>query len=374
MKIRSKVVNATIQNKDILNTFQELLGTSEDTSHLPVSHPKYIKMYNTTERFLKLLNMFKDSTAMSKFPTESEVLDNYIIYLQDSFKKSFNAPNLEQYLSSQEETLAGPNYKVIPDSIKKEFSITFHKCKKCNIVNIIIVTCKNLIANKKYFENKESISDIFLTKSSGNLFNPIPELSLNIKKMYNTKELTNNDRTFILMFIAKLYEISYALYEIISSPDIDVDDFVKIIVSSIDTVKKHIPRCDDAFNKIIESIDILKNNFDGYYKEFVASNNPSIIMENFVLDVSKNTKATPKITAQFRKIINHYRSLASKHVNDPRLQTLFKFVDKNFDELDKYKKSEDEYDTTDDNRDDNQNDTMDDNQDDNNIENKEFDQ
>ena len=111
--------------------------------------------------------------------------------------------------------------------------------------------------------------------------------------MYNTKELTNNDRTFILMFIAKLYEISYALYEIISSPDIDVDDFVKIIVSSIDTVKKHIPRCDDAFNKIIESIDILKNNFDGYYKEFVASNNPSIIMENFVLDVSKNTKATP---------------------------------------------------------------------------------
>jgi hypothetical protein len=112
-------------------------------------------------------------------------------------------------------------------------------------------------------------------------------------------------------------------------------------MSSIDEVKKHIPRCDQAFQKIIESVDLLKGNFNGYYKDYTASGNPTIIMENFVLDVSKNTKSSPAVTAQFRRIIAHYRKLASQQASNPKLQSLFAQVDANFHELEKRSKEAD---------------------------------
>lgn len=345
MKIKSKIVKTTIQNKDILETFQELLGTSETSSCLPVAHPKYVNMQMHVGRFLKLLVMFRDSAVMLKFEDIKEYLKNYISSLEKYYAEAFNAPDLEQFLTKENETLAGHNYDSIPKEIRTEFSMAFNKMKKCNIVNIIIVTCKNLISVKKYIEDKDKLSDLFLTKSAGNLFDPLPDLSqLNFKKIYNTDSLNSGDKEFILMFLAKLYEISFQVYETLSSPDVDVNEFVSVIINSIDSVKKHIPRCNEAFDKIIESVDILKGNFGGYYKDFMSCSNPAIIMENFVLDVSKNTKATPKITAQFRKIISHYRSIASKHISDPRLQTLFKYVDKNFEELDKYQKDDNTYD------------------------------
>jgi hypothetical protein len=111
-------------------------------------------------------------------------------------------------------------------------------------------------------------------------------------------------------------------------------------MGSIEEVKKAIPRCDQAFQKIIDSISLLKGNFSNYYKDFTISGNPTIIMENFVLDVSKNTKSSPTVMAQFRKIISHYRKLASQHASNPKLQSLFSQVDANFKELEKCESSD----------------------------------
>ena len=121
---------------------------------------------------------------------------------------------------------------------------------------------------------------------------------------------------------------------------------MQVIISSLDDVKKHIPRCDEAFDKIRESVGLLKGNFGGYYKDYVASNNPTIIMENFVLDVSKKTESSPKVTGQFRRIISHYRKLASQQAQHPKLRTLFEQVDKNFSALEKESRVADEADTS----------------------------
>jgi len=167
-------------------------------------------------------------------------------------------------------------------------------------------------------------------------FAPLPDLSrVNFKQMYVDDRLDPGDREFILVVLHKMYVISHDVYEAVSAPDIDVDEFVEVIMSSIGEVKKQIPRCDGAFQKIIESVDLLKGNFSGYYKDYVASSNPTIIMENFVIDVSKNTQASPTVTAQFRRIISHYRKLASQQATNPKLQSLFAQVDANFAELEK---------------------------------------
>lgn len=345
MKIKSKVVKSTINNKDILDTFQELLGTSETNACLPVAHPKYVKMQTHVNRFVRLLSMFRDSLTMTKFPDIKEQLGKYVSSLEKNFNESFVAPDLEQFCVKELDTIAGHNYKSVPPDVKVEFSKVFTEVKKCNIVNIIIVTCKNLLPFKKFIEDKGQLSDTFLTKTAGNILSPLPDFSqMNFKKLYNDDILSASDKNFILMFISKMYEISYNAYEALSSPDVDVNEFVAVILNSIDQIKRHIPRCNEAFDKIVESVDILKNNFDGYYKDFLSSNsNAAIIMENFVLDVSKNTKATPRITAQFRTIIAHYRKVAAQNNTDPRLKTLFKHVEKNFDELEKYQQDESSY-------------------------------
>lgn len=342
MKIKSKVVKSTINNKDILDTFQELLGTSDTNACLPVAHPKYDKIQTHVNRFIRLLSMFRESVALSRFPEIKEHLITYIISLEKNFNESFIAPDLEQFCIKEQDTLRGHNYQSVPPDIKVEFSKVFTDIKKCNIVNIIIVICKNLLPYKKYIEDKNQLNAIFLTKSAGNVLSPLPDFpQMNFKRIYNDDILNDNDRSFILMFISKMYEISYNVYEALSSPDVDVNEFVAVILNSVDQIKKHIPRCNEAFDKILESVDILKNNFDGYYKDFLSSNsNAAIIMENFVLDVSKNTKATPKLTTQFRTIIAHYRKIALQTNTDPRLKTLFKHVEKNFSELEKCQKDE----------------------------------
>jgi hypothetical protein len=137
------------------------------------------------------------------------------------------------------------------------------------------------------------------------------------------------------MVLHKLYKISHDVYDVMSSPDIDVNEFIQVIMASLDDVKKHIPRCGEAFDLIASSVNLLQNNFDDYYKDYVASNNPTIIMENFVLDVSQKAKSSPRIAAQFRRIITHYRKLAAQQASNPKLQSLFQQVDKNFQELEK---------------------------------------
>ena len=336
MGINSKLVKQTIGNKDIIGTFEELLGTKEDSINLPITHPKYVKIESNAMRFLKLLNLLSKSKFMNNFESINNDLLEYIKLLEKNHTEVFTAPDLENYIIKDEKTLEPPSYKSVPDNVKKEFGIVYNKSKKSNIVNIVIVICKNLIVYKKYIENKDELSDLFITKSAGNKITPFPELdSLNIKRIYNDDSLNSNDRKFILVSLSKLYEISYEMYTILSNPDVDVDQFITIIISSIDIVKKQIPRCNEAFDKIVKSVGILKSNFNGYYKDFMSCNNPSIIMENFILDVSKDTTANKKITSQFRRIISHYRNLAGKRPMDDRVNTLFKHVDKHFDVLDK---------------------------------------
>lgn len=230
----------------------------------------------------------------------------------------------------------------MPQATGAKFLEVFAAVKGCSVVNTAIVTCRNLIPHKKYIKDSADLKDKFIMKSAGLTISPVEGLALNFKQLYTSDLLNTADRKFILLVLHKMWVISHDVYDAVSSPDIDVNEFVTVIMSSIGEVRRHIPRCDQAFDKIIESVDLLKGNFGGYYRDYVATSNPTIIMENFVLDVSKNTKSSPQVTAQFRKIISHYRKLASQHASHPKLQTLFQQVDRNFQELEKQDRATDE--------------------------------
>ncbi|NBV25227.1 MAG: hypothetical protein EBS05_25335, partial [Proteobacteria bacterium] len=313
-RIKSKVVNATLANKEIMDMFQGVLGGSGNSS-LPVTHAKYLRLREHVDRFLRLLAVLRDASLMARFPEMREHLAKYVAALQGQQAASFRAPDFTPHLPALAGVAAAAgwtaaDYARVPEAAVAEFEQVFAAVKTCSLVNTILVACKNLIVHKRSLEDKANLRDKFL-REAGQVFAPLPDLpQLNFKRIYG--DTAGGDREFLLVVLHKMLAVSHDVYEALSAPDVDVDEFVEIIMSSVGEVKKHIPRCDQAFAKIVESVGLLRGNFSSYYKDYAASGNPSVMMENFVLDVSKNTNATPQVTAQFRRIISHYRKLASQ--------------------------------------------------------------
>ena len=98
-------------------------------------------------------------------------------------------------------------------------------------------------------------------------------------------------------------------------------------------MKKQIPRCNKAFNIIANSVNLLENNFDTYYKHSIEAENPSIIIENFITDVSISQKSSPAVTNQFKKIIMFMKRKTAGN-KDPRVSQLFKVLNSQFDMMD----------------------------------------
>lgn len=346
-KIKSKVVQSSINNETVVEMFHGVLGTGEETEFkLEIVYPKYLQIVQNCTRFVNLLDALCKSGAMGFFAVEQKNLAEYVGYLRDQMAESFTAPDLAALhppaAGNQLQDHAAAYGEVTPDEYAK-FAAVYKAVKECSLVNMIVVTCKNLVTHKKFIGDQQKLNDRFLTKSAGLTFAPLADhASLNLKKIYNDDRLSPDDRRLVLMVMHKMLAISHDVYSTMSSPDIDVGEFVQVIMSSIDDVRKHIPRCDEAFDKIKDSVGLLKGNFGDYYKDYVASNNPTIIMENFVLDVSQGTKSSPRVTAQFRKIISHYRKIASQQSQNPKLQALFQQVDANVHELEKESRNADE--------------------------------
>lgn len=185
-------------------------------------------------------------------------------------------------------------------------------------------------------------------KIPGNEFCPLPFSNINFKSMVveltaNTKQ-NEQELKIITLILCKLYKMTYNLYEIFSRPDVDIEEFSKIIMSNIGEVKKRIPRCDKAFKKIEESIHLLKRNFGEYFKDFTASQDSTIIMQSFISDVSQSASADLETTRQFKDIIMHYKKLSraqGKNAN-PQVAALFKKASEGFKMLDGIKKNDDD--------------------------------
>ena len=142
---------------------------------------------------------------------------------------------------------------------------------------------------------------------------------------------------FILIILNKLYMLSYSIYKTMSSPDINVDAFVEIIVGSIGQIKQQVGHCDKAYKKIIESTYLLKDNFGNYYKDFVETRQSTVFIENFIVDVSQSVEADMETVAQFGKIIKYYRDKAGSRVKqNPLLEKVFDTLAEKMSELKKY--------------------------------------
>lgn len=308
-------------NEDLAEMFNQMLGAGN--VNLDIVYPKYIDLIAKIKASHKLIKILSNILpGIPEFDLSKKELNEYI---------DINTSKIEEKF-----TMTLDRTKPVSNEDREKFGAMYEELKADDIVLSLIVICNRLIKDKKHIGTADKVGYQFILNKPGMEYCVFSFSSCNLAYMLSLREVPEDIKKLTVNILHKLYTSTYSIYKIISSPDLDVDKFVDVIMSNIQAVKSQIPRCDKAFREITNSVHMLKDNFGSYYKDFIQTKNQTIIMENFILDVSKKTKVDPQTTLQFRKIISYYRKIAQNKIKDPRVKKLFDKIGANLDKLDSH--------------------------------------
>jgi hypothetical protein len=353
---KTSVVKKTMKDPELIDMFNQMMGVS--TPDLNIVIPKYEIIYKNSRNVIMILKKFSISPLAvkfaSQFPLGFEQLNKFVdesekILVELGLEKNDNIMSSEEMqrinLSPEKiiEAMTSMNMKYKVSNIKEQYAAL----RDSKVVREMVMMARNLKnalmlekkrANSKThnLEVQEKLSEEFILNSDDDYFTLFNFTSLDFKQMFCSENMNEEYRKYMLLVLYLIYGRVIEVVQNLTSPDIDVDKFSEVIIKSIDQFRKHIPRCDKAFNKIKSSVGMLKNNFGEYYKDFVTSQNcnPGIIIENFVTDVAKDSSADLETTRQFRQIVSYYKQQVSgKKVNDPGVQKMLSLVGENLDIL-----------------------------------------
>lgn len=358
---------------------------------LKIIVPKYLNIKEELDKITKILFKFVESpTALAfkaDFESEYTKIRDFIKQTQDEFNK-VEVPDLIKIELLDSNLLMEAIQKNQPLTsefkLYKDFMDYYPTFLKCSPVNFILVFLKNMLPHKLYLLKNETKSTTTTTTTTttstsditdqmknmkikpviGNPNTAKPqkvtfnaeEAIKNITNMYESIELPgfcpftfapkldlsfiyrNGDeliRRYLCIFTSIVFDSAYRMYKALKVPDINVEDFIQIIESQLGTLKAKIPRCDKAFDKIASSMNLFRDNFETYYGDFIKSDNKTIIVENFVMDVAKNCGDTSAdMVRQFRQIIKFYKDQTqTMRGKIPLLDTAIDTVNANLDQL-----------------------------------------
>ncbi len=309
---RTKVISKSIgDNEGVGDMFNQLLG-DEKSLDLDIVKDKYNKLKNEIEKVCKLLESFKKTIYLKVLKD----LDGINLYIK----------NVDGFVEDAK--------FIIPDDITDDKLIRHYLTIKENkVIKDCIHICKNLIIYKKYIEDNENLSDNFIKSSKTKELQIFPFCSFDIKTIYFYNKIDNSVKKYLLIFLNMMYTATFEIYNIITSPDIDITKFSSVIIESVAAAKKMIPRANKAFMKIEQSIDLLQSNFSNYFRDMVESRSPETLISSFISDVAQeesNSGVDLELAQQFKRIAMFYRKKSSGRVKDPRVNQIFELLDKNF--------------------------------------------
>jgi ribosomal protein S15P/S13E len=311
MKVRQvKIKKTTVESSPALQKMVESIF-DDSRPDLEVCIPKYMKLRKHMLQFSKLLHSFVSRPFMQLFKVERKNILDYVKGFDKKFHEIYEWDNLSLDTIDRETAL--------------KFASKYRLIKKNLLMDIANGTFKNLASKSAYIKDLKQLSapgnDNFLLKHD---FAPIYELnSFNVNSFYMNEDVSPADKKYILTVLTTLYKITNDIRKTAVKPDIKPETISMVVSLAMSEVKKHIPDCAEAIDKITESADLLENNFEGYYEDYCITNTPFTIMEKFIKDVSekgkadkKNKRSSIKIFTQYRKIINFFR----KQMNQQQMQ------------------------------------------------------
>lgn len=297
-----------VNKSELKKVVGSILGGEEEKElDFPSAFSKFSNMKKHSMRFKEVFGMLGNNLKLlDELPDQKEIFKSYANLISDEIETTFNQydiARIEKYV---------PAHPIIPKEAEPdilEFLKYYSKMKNSKIVNTMIKTCSELIIYKKYLGNKNNLNPAFLTKSSQLTMELVVDLPINFKLLYHEPCFNDYDRQFLLNIIHKIYEITKDMYEEYCKVDIDTNAFVQAVHITVEKLKKKIPRCEEAFKKILDSTEMLQDKYDEYYKDYIGCGNSSIIAENFIHDVAGNVEKSPKLAMQFKRIIKYLRDM-----------------------------------------------------------------
>lgn len=302
---------------DVSSLFDKMFGDN------PILDPDLI--YTRCEDIKKyiinlklIVDIFYKHTMIADICTENKHLNDDYEKIGDFIKELEKYINNEmQFIYTLDEmrktniTLNDIMHENSYDEEKsKELTEYYKKIKSSEFINVAIELLKNMQPHKKFISDSSFNDCKWLESLPGHSYEIFPFSSLNIKFIYSYNFHNTDDnyhrKKFIANIFNKLFKCCLALYNIITEVDFDISKFTDIILNNIDSLKKELPRCDDAFDVISQALTKIKTNFKHYYKDFELTSDPTIIIQNFIKDIYDDNKSNPIIISQLKKIISHF--------------------------------------------------------------------
>jgi Ca2+-binding EF-hand superfamily protein len=356
-KVKTKNATKTIQDPELIEMFNQLVGGGEPDPQIVI--PKYEQLLSLSKDYINTLIKFVKSPigSLPELAPQMGQIVEFIkrsqeqlipLTLKEKEDKVLYGKNLDQINKNPE--LMEQIMRSIPEKYDlEELGEAYTALKDSPLVKEMLMTLKNikrLLHDEKErtntktdnLENPSNLQHRFISRADGFDVTIFNFTNLNFKLFFTSYDTRENSKLiqYMLMFLRIMNLKCTEAYKIVTSPDIDVEKFSEMLINSIKDIRKHIPRCGKAFDKIEESVNLLNNNFDGYYKDFIQSQNPGIIIENFVLDVANDANADAQTTLQFREIIKFYKkNMKKENIKDPKVQKLFQMLGDNLDILEK---------------------------------------
>lgn len=308
-----KVKIKQINNVDVKKLFGQMIG--EQQGDFAIVKPKYDNLIKQYKKMARALNLFCTLPAL-----ESLIKDQ-----QTSIDEIKN-------FSTQLNNLVDEKEAKTPDDVFK----FYNELKEHELTNNFIITFSILRPYQKSLEDKDKLSDRFIKTSSGISFKLLSFTDFNFKAMYLLDEMNDQLSKVVLGIFHHIYILCGEVYKVKTTPDVDINNVVNVLMANLQQIKKQVPRCNEAFRELEKSVDLLKDRFGNYYKDYVQTSNSSTILENFVVDVSSNVKNSSKLTFQFGRIIKFIREKSQvARQNNPQLNTAFKMLDDSFAQMEK---------------------------------------
>lgn len=300
--------------KSGINDISAIKNLLTDGYNIEIIFPKYIKAYESAKKYRQHLDIFLKAVTMMpeserrNFSDKSKYIDKTLSLFDTDVIKI----GLDKHLETED--------------FGKIFKEKQYNWMKGVMISDFIIEYKHICKIFPEFVKSESDQDLGqdlarLTKHIADNLMLHTDLSLFTFAKAGVSNLNEGRSSirYLTSFILNYMENLKVLYDIYTTPDINVQRVCDMMNSLLHTLEKTIPRCELGFKVLYRSLDKLKNNFDRYYNKFVTGGkSSSIFIMEYMIDVYKDQneqlKKNAMIMFQIKKIITTLIERAKKNL------------------------------------------------------------
>lgn len=198
---------------------------------------------------------------------------------------------------------------------KENVRENWNKFRDANSISEVIKLYSCLLPYDQYIRDKDKLSDYWIvTMNIGMRIFYFSNIDLHL--LWMDERATAEIKKYLLTIINRIFVLSEEVYKMYVSLDVDNDEFSEKLIENLTRLQEvpELSRCNLAFKKIAESVDVFKSRANDYYCDFIVSKNPSVFIENFIVDVAQKQQEAPSalLAFQFKKIAKYHRKISAQ--------------------------------------------------------------